>query len=598
MSPAPRSPASPTPPTERVDRWSAMGLGAALFAATLLAYLPTLSAGFIWNDADYVTSPALRSLSGLWRIWFEVGATEQYYPLLHSAFWFQHRLWGDTPAYYHLLNVLLHATSACLFAAVLRRLAVPGAWLAAFVFALHPVCVESVAWIAEQKNTQSLVLYLLAALAYLCFDAERRPGAYVTAFVCFALALLSKTTTATLPAALLVVFWWRRGRLEWHRDVRPLLPWFVVGAAMGLLSAWVEKKFIGAEGAEFALTLWQRGALAGRIVWFYLGKLFWPDNLIFIYPRWIVDASAAWWWLFSAGAVAALGGLWWLRSRWRAPLAVALLFGGSLFPVLGFFNVYGFIFSFVADHWQYLPCLGVIALAAAGLTHLLARFPSAVRWIVPALLLATLGTLSWRQSRMYADMETFYRTTLAQNPGCWMAHNNLGNLLRESGRIDEAIGHFEQGLALTPASAKAHNNLANALLDRQRLQEAGIHYERALALQPDFAHAHNNLATVLRDTGQSAAALAHHATAVRIDPRYADAFNNYGVTLRQLGRLPEALAQFSQAARLDPNSAPAQLNLALVYSMLGQDAESATHYREARRLNPALPDLSAPGRSR
>lgn len=575
-----------------------MGLGAALFAATLLAYLPTLSAGFIWNDADYVTSPALRSLSGLWRIWFEVGATEQYYPLLHSAFWFQHRLWGDTPAYYHLLNVLLHATSACLFAAVLRRLAVPGAWLAAFVFALHPVCVESVAWIAEQKNTQSLVLYLLAALAYLCFDAERRPGAYVTAFVCFALALLSKTTTATLPAALLVVFWWRRGRLEWHRDVRPLLPWFVVGAAMGLLSAWVEKKFIGAEGAEFALTLWQRGALAGRIVWFYLGKLFWPDNLIFIYPRWIVDASAAWWWLFSAGAVAALGGLWWLRSRWRAPLAVALLFGGSLFPVLGFFNVYGFIFSFVADHWQYLPCLGVIALAAAGLTHLLARFPSAVRWIVPALLLATLGTLSWRQSRMYADMETFYRTTLAQNPGCWMAHNNLGNLLRESGRIDEAIGHFEQGLALTPASAKAHNNLANALLDRQRLQEAGIHYERALALQPDFAHAHNNLATVLRDTGQSAAALAHHATAVRIDPRYADAFNNYGVTLRQLGRLPEALAQFSQAARLDPNSAPAQLNLALVYSMLGQDAESATHYREARRLNPALPDLSAPGRSR
>lgn len=580
-------PVSPVHAARDWTPWLVLGL----YAATLAAYWPALHAGFIWNDAEYVTAPALRSLHGLARIWFEVGATEQYYPLLHSAFWVEHRLWGDAPVGYHLATVLQHATAAWLFAAVLRRLAVPGAWLAAFVFALHPVAVESVAWISEQKNTLSLVFYLAAARVYLDFDKQRRGSRYGWALGLFVLALLSKSLTATLPAALLVVFWWKRGRLDWRRDVVPLLPWFGLGASMGLVSAWVERTFIGADGADFALSLLERTLLAGRIIWFYLGKLAWPADLIFIYPRWTVDAAVAWQWIFTVAALGLLAGLWLLRRRNRAPLAAMLFFVGSLFPTLGFFNVYGFIYSFVADHWQYLPSLGLIALFAAGLSGVLARGGAMWRWTVPVLLLGTLAGLSWRQSRMYGDMETFYRTTLAQNPACWMAHNNLGTLLRDSGRGEEAQTHFERVLAIKPDSAKAHNNLGAVLHDRRQSAAALPHYEAAVKLNPRSAEYRDNLATVLREQGRNDDALAQHRASLELDPAFHGARNNYGVTLRAVGRDAEALAQFEQAVRLEPNSAPAHLNLALMFSRAGQKEKAAEHYGEARRLNPALPDL-------
>jgi tetratricopeptide (TPR) repeat protein len=566
-------------------------LCAALLVATILAYLPALRAGFIWNDSDYVTAPHLRSLHGLWRIWFDIGSTEQYYPLLHGVFWVQHQLWGDAPLGYHLATLLLHVAAACLFALVLRRLAVPGAWLAAFVFALHPVCVESVAWVSEQKNTLSLVFYLLAALCYLRFDETRRPKDYALALGLFVCGLLSKTTTATLPPALLVVFWWRRGRLEWLRDVVPLLPWFALAAGMGLLSAWVERTYVGAAGAEFGLGFVERCLLAGRIIWFYLGKLFWPADLIFIYPRWSVDASVAWQWLFPVGVLALVAALWALRRRSRAPLAALLLFAGSLFPVLGFFNVYGFLFSFVADHWQYLPSLALIALATAWLARVLATRAAGVRWGVRLALVGTLGVLSWQQSRMYNDMETFYRTTIAQNPECWMAHNNLGGLLMERGANEEAAMHFERTLQIKPNAAKAHNNLGSIYVSLRRLPEALGHFETAVKQEPRSAKAHNNLAGTLRDLRRLDDALPHHAEAVRLDPEFADAHNSYGVTLRAAGRLSEALSQFQEAAALEPASAPAQLNLALTLSLLGRETESMQHYREARRLNPAIPEL-------
>jgi hypothetical protein len=324
---------------------------ALFFIAALAAYFPALRGDFLWDDAGHVTNPALQSWSGLLRIWFEPGVTQQYYPLLHSAFWLEHKLWGDAVLGYHLINVLQHALAATLFGALLRRLAVPGAWFAAGLFLLHPVCVESVAWICEQKNTLSLVLYLGAALAYLRFDTVRFPRRYVLATLLFVGALLTKTVTASLPAALLVVFWWQRGRLDWRRDVVPLLPWFVLGAGGGLFTAHFEKVLIGAQGAEFNLGALDRVVLAGRVFWFYLGKLAWPAELIFVYPRWNVDASVWWQWVFTLAGLALLGVLIWWQRRARGPLAAALLFGGSLFPVLGFVNVYPFIFSYVADHF-------------------------------------------------------------------------------------------------------------------------------------------------------------------------------------------------------------------------------------------------------
>jgi Tfp pilus assembly protein PilF len=574
---------APAPPRSRQNVW----LAVAVFAATIVAYLPALNSGFIWNDADYVTAPELRSVLGFWRIWFELGATEQYYPLLHSAFWLEHKLWGDAAMGYHLVNVLFHAASACLLAALMRRLEIPGAWLAAFVFALHPVYVESVAWISEQKNTLSLVFYLVAALLFFRFHRERRPRVYIAATIFFAFALLTKSVTATLPPALLVILWWRNGRIDFRRDVVPLLPWFGLGAAMGLVSAYVEKVYIGAHGSEFALTALERGLLAGRIAWFYLGKLLWPAELIFIYPRWNVDASVAWQWMFSLAVLVLLAVLWWMRGRSRAPLAAALFFGGSLIPTIGFFNVYAFIFSFVADHWQYLPSIGIVVLFSAAIAERSGR----VYRSVGVAIVGVLGVLTFQQSRMYADMRTFYSTTLARNSAAWMAHNNLGNLLREAGDLDAARTHYEAALRTRPDLEKAHNNLGIVLRDQKHFDDAERHFRRSLELKPDYADAHNNLGSLLRQRGRPKEALQHLFRALQIDGEFVDARHNLGMALRDEGRVAEAITQFERVIRERPTMAPAHLNLALSLSLVGRMPEAKRHYQEARRLNPAIPDL-------
>jgi hypothetical protein len=328
-----------------------VGLG--LLTLLVMVYLPALQGGMLWDDAAHVTTPELRSLHGLGRIWSELGATQQYYPVLHTVFWIEHRLWGESMVGYHLINLMLHAAAAGLFWRVLRELKLAGAGLAALLFAFHPVCVESVAWISEQKNTLSLVFYLLAALNYLRFEQTRSARGYAWALGFFLLALGTKSVTATLPAALLVLIWWRRGELRWGRDWRPLLPWLVVGAGAGLFTAWVERNLIGATGADYELTLPLRVLLAGRVVIFYLGKLVWPENLIFIYPRWTLDPVIWWQLLLPFGCLAALVALIVKPTRHRGWLTALLLFGGTLFPVLGFFNLYPFAYSYVADHFQY-----------------------------------------------------------------------------------------------------------------------------------------------------------------------------------------------------------------------------------------------------
>ena len=526
-----------------------------IFASTLLAYWPALNGAFIWDDGGHVTRAGLRSLAGLGRIWFEVGATQQYYPLLHSAFWFEYQLWGDAPLGYHLLNVLLHAASACLFGVMLRRLAVPGAWLAALVFALHPVCVESVAWISEQKNTLSTVLYLGAALAYLRFAADRRRAHYALATALFVLALLTKTVTATLPAALLVVFWWQRGRLEWRRDVVPLLPWFVLGLAAGLVTARVEHTLIGTKEAAFSMNAVERVLIAGRVVWFYLGKLFWPVDLEFIYPRWTIGATTAWQYLFPVTAIAALGALWWCRRQWRGPLAGALFFGGTLFPVLGFLNVFPFIYSFVADHFQYVACLGIFAVVSAGVAEIGARTSLQITRFAATLVLLTLGTLTWRQSGIYRDVFVLYETTIAGNPTCWMAHNNLGIALAKAGRKEEAIAHFRQSLQINPDNVEAESNLGSELTALGRPGEALPHLQRALQLLPNLDQGYVNLGLALMALGRSDEGLAAFATAVRQSPRDPGVHYNFGVALASQDRISEAISHFERAVQLKPDYA-------------------------------------------
>lgn len=569
--------------------WSAGWIFAGIFLAALLAYWPALSGGFIWDDEGHVTRADLRGLSGLFRIWTEFGATQQYYPILHSAFWLEHRFWGDAPLGYHLLNVLLHSVAACLFGTLLRRLAVPGATLAAFLFALHPVCVESVAWISEQKNTLSLVFYLCAALAYLRFTERHRSTDYMSATGLFILALLTKTVTASLPAALLVVIWWQRGRLEWKRDVLPLLPWFALGAVSGLVTAHFERVLIGAQGQDFALGLMERCLLAGRVVWFYLGKLVWPVDLIFIYPRWTVDASIWWQWLFLPAALALLAGLvWWHRQRGqRAPLAVALLFAGSLFPVLGFVNVFPFLFSYVADHFQYLASLSVFALAGAGFMNASVRVPRWGQIVTTVILLAGLGCLSWKQSKLYRDNLTLYQSILERNPACWMAHNNLATTLLETGRSEEAKHHLEYTLRLHPDYILAENNLGLVLNRLNRPQEAIPHLEKATRLEPRFFQAHYNLGSAFMALNRLPESLAEFELALKHQPKYPEAEYNLGLVLARLERTGEAIAHFDRALQLKPDYADAELSWGIALMLTGQFPEAVIHFERAISLYPA-----------
>jgi len=614
--------------TDRLGPWAP---GVLVFALVLACYWPALQGGLVWDDTAHVTRADLRSWSGLGRIWSELHATQQYYPVLHSAFWIEHRLWGDATLGYHLVNVFLHATSCCLLALVLRRLlegqraqqacaptgivdgnvagrgagllrsplASPfagAAWLAALLFAVHPVCVESVAWIAEQKNTLSLVFYLLAALAYLDFADRRSRWSYGRALVFFGLALGTKSVTATLPAALLVVLWWRNGRLAWRRDIVPLLPWFVAAATVGLLTVWVERRLIGAEGAAFALSPAARLLLAGRVVWFYLQKLVWPVDLMFVYPRWDVPVAAAGWVGCLVGALVVTAGLWAIRRRNRAPLAGWLFFVGSLFPALGFFNVYPFLFSYVADHFQYQASLGPIVLVAAGLAGLLRRAAPPVRigaGGLGVLVLTAFAVLAHQQSRSYRDGETLYRATLERNPDCWMAHINLGaELAKSPGHTPEVLVHYFAALRLRPDSSEAHNNLANELVKLPgRLPEALAHFERALQLNPDFADAHVNLANALAKVpGRLPEAFDHYREALRLNPGAPEAHFCLATTLEAIpGRAAEAQAEYEEALRLRPAYAEAHDNLAgLLARQPGGVPEALAHYAAALRLRPDL----------
>jgi tetratricopeptide (TPR) repeat protein len=603
-------------------------IAAALVAVTMAVYWPAMHGTLLWDDAGHITRPDLRSLGGLWRIWFEIGATQQYYPLLHSAFWLEHRFWGDHVLGYHLLNVLLHSTAAVLLRVLLLRLHLPGGWLAAWIFALHPMHVESVAWISEQKNTLSTVFYLGAGVVYLGFDRTRSLGSYGVATLLFLAAVSSKTTTVTLPTALLVVFWWSRGTLHLRRDVAPLAPWFAVALLAAATTAWFERAYIGAAGEDFNLGFIERALLAGRVVVFYASTFSWPVDLIFNYPRWEVDGSQWWQYLFLLPVVVVLVGSWCLRGRTRGPLASVLLFVGTLAPALGFINVYPFIYSYVADHFAYLANATLAAGASWLLVHGARRIgPVALRDPVPwvgAIVLLACGWTTWHQSGVYRDVETLYRTTIARNPMSWMAHENLGVLLTSvPGRLSEAAELFQAAARIRP-DAQRRRNYALALADLPgremeairefeslvgmagavssdhvvlgrllsrtplRENEAEPHLWRAVELSPSDADARYALANALARRSDPRAE-AQYRAAISLKPDFAEAHFNLGNLLaRDPRRMADARSSYWRALTTRPEYAEAHYNLGT--SLLGEpgrNLDAVAHLTAAVLLRPS-----------
>jgi protein O-mannosyl-transferase len=576
-----------------------------LLVATVVAYQPVWQAGFIWDDDAMLTANPLVKAGGqgLLDIWV-TSKFHDYVPLTLTTLWLEWHLWGDRPLGYHLVNVLLHALSAVLLWRVLIRLRIPGAPLAAAIFALHPVNVESVAWIAERKNTLAMFFYLLSLLAYLRSEAgpaapNARQGLwYGLALGAFLLALTSKTAVAPLPLVLLGLAWWQRGRVE-VKDVLRTLPFFALTAAASLVALWFQySRAIGASLLDVRSgSLWSRLAGAGWAIWFYLYKAVWPLNLSFVYPRWQVDPAGPLAYLPGLLLVLAFVLCWRFRQSWGRPGLFALgYFVLLLLPVLGFVNIYFMRFSLVSDHWQYFAIIGPIALIAGALTAGMKRLGQANRvlQLAPgAVILLALGGLSWKQARIYADQETLWRDTIAANPACWMAHNNLGNIFTDKGRIDEALREYEEVIRLQPDNADAHNNLGTCLTRKGQTDAAIRQFQEALSLQSDNANAHFNLGAALDQKGQADEAIRHYRESLRIKANNPNGHFNLGTALLAKGQLDEAISQLQEAVRLQPDNADARNNLGAALSMKGRIEEAVSQFREVVRLKPDDPDAKA-----
>jgi len=620
--------------------WGAAGL----LLLVALVYAPTLANGFVSDDTFYVqVNQQLNSAAGLRDIWLKPGATVQYYPLVHTLLWLQYQAWELTPRWYHLVNLLAHAGVAVLLWRVLARLAVPAAWLVAAAFAVHPVQVETVAWISEQKNLFSAALALGAILAWLRFDpllvaqpdgdsGAGVPGnhwlAYAVALALFVASLLCKTVTATLPAVLLVLIWWKRGQVTW-RDVARLLPFFAIGLALSWVTVWMEQTTVGARGAAWELSPLARVLIAGRAVWFYAGKLVWPHPLAFTYPRWIIDTHAAWQYVYPVGALAVVGLLWALRGRvGRGPLAAALIFGGVLTPALGFFDVYPFLFSFVADHYVYHASMAGIALIIAGVLLAARRFvprlsfesiggnPAA--WGLAAALLAPLAIVAHRETYAYHDEESLIVDAIQAMPSSWAAQFRYAGLLINQRQYEQALEHYREALRLFPthnplnlslgttlASLQQHEaaiaafqtalagrldaddrraayfHVGNELSALRRYEEAIQNYRAAIELDPNAAQARFNLALALREQGQLPAAAEQLRALLERHPEAAEAQHALGVVLRDQGQADAALQALAEAVRLAPDRAPFLVDLALSEMQSQKWPAAADHLRAA-----------------
>jgi tetratricopeptide (TPR) repeat protein len=589
------------PPRAKTNRLSQLLLALGLMGVTLAFYFRSLTGDFIWDDNTYISDNwVLRSLAGLRAIWEDPSATCQYYPLSFTFFWTIHHFFGLNPVAYHLVTVLLHGAAAVLLWQVLERLRMRGALLAGVIFALHPVNVMSVAWMTELKNTLSASLALGACWAYLRFAGlgvygvkrARREcwGWYALALALFQLAMFAKTAVSFLPVTLFLIVWWQRERVTW-RDALALVPMLGISIGMGLLTIYIERHAGGASGSDFTIPFLDRVLISGRSFWFYLGKLVWPDRLTFIYPRWKVDTGQWWQWLYPIATVAVLAGSWLARGRiGKGVFAAIMHFYISTSMLVLAVVLYMMQYSFVADHWAYFGSMSMIALAAAGIAR---AAEWAGRWGRPLELGAgiglalLLGTRTSAQCAMYSNLETLWRTTLAGNPECWMAHNNLALYLLRQGRIDEAIQECDAALRLNPNDGEAWTNLGLAMLRLGRNGGAAIDFRSATQVDPNFAEAWSDLGLALANQGEIDEAIAQFRKAAQVGPAFAGARYNLGLALIRQGRIDEAIEQFRAALRIDPDYGDAEYDLGLALFQQGDAGDAISHMERALELEPA-----------
>ncbi len=574
-----------------------------------MSYLPATRLGFVWDDVIITTLSAVREWGGIRDLWFApVSAYRQgtvgeyhYWPLLYTAFWLQHKLWGFAPAGFHVASIALHFINTALLWRLLRRLRVAGAWWIAAVFAVHPLHVESVTWVIAQKDLLSTLFYLAAFSAWLSFVETPRLRRHLAALALFAAALLCKSSAVSLPAALLIRHWWKHGRVT-GADLLRLLPMALVGLALIAVDMAVYSKV----NLSFDYSPVQRALIAAHALWFYAGKLLWPVDLALFYPHWDVDTAspAAWGYLIAAVCLAA--GLWLLRHRTgRGPLACLLFFAVTLSPVLGFVD-YGYMnVSFAADRYQYLAGAGVLALAIGAAARGAVRLPDAPRKAAAGAGLAVLlllGTATWKQSGVYQDDLTLFSHAAAVNPDSWAAHHYAGTESFERHRYEQAERHLRRSLALKPRDRFGRRprntlqNIAETLRRRGRLEEAVETYRAVAAKDPGYAMAHAGMADAMLRLRRYGAAVDAVERALALKPPARTVKGLRALRIQALDRAAarrfadrryrEALALYRRLAELHPDNADAHSNAGASLHHLGRLDAARRSFRRALSLNP------------
>ena len=543
---------------------SAVVKAALILLACLWIYSPVFQGEWLWDD-DYLLTdnPVVQSPDGLWKIWF-APATADYFPLTMSALWLQWKFFGLDSTGYHIVSIVLHALGAGLVWLLLRCIGVRGAWLAGLVFAVHPLSVESVAWVSELKNTFSLPFFLAAACFFVRFVENGRGLLYALTLVFFLAAMLAKSSVVMFPVAMLVYLWWRRGRIDW-RELWMAAPFFLISLLLGLVTLHFQhSRAIGDEPIPIG-GLDSRFAIAGMAVVFYLSKILWPVPLVPIYPQWQANPPEFWQFLPWPLLAAAVLVFWFKRKTWgrHAILGTGFYFI-MLLPVLGFVAMSYMRVGWVADHFLYIPMIGILALGVAAGCRLCDLAPAIWRpafVAASAVLVCTLSILSHRYAEVWQNEDKLWSYTLRHNWNSWQAHNRLGAREFNRGHVDVALQHFQEATRLRPDLAETQNNLGSAVLAKKDTQAAIRHFREALRLSPTIVAIQSNLANALMLDGQPEEACELYGDLARRFPQSATFLCNWGVALYRTDRREEAIAAFQRALEIDPMLADARDNL-------------------------------------
>jgi Flp pilus assembly protein TadD len=566
--------------------WRLVTQVAIILGAVLLVYLPALRGGFVWDDEQLITSnPLLRSFSGLVEIW-SGGRTADYFPITNTLFWVEHHLFGDNAIGYHAFNILLQAADAVLVWLVLRRLKIPGAWFAGLIFGIHPVHVQSVAWISELKNVFAIFFMLLSILCFLEIDAKPRARrSYILALIFFVLALLSKTQVVFMPIALLLCLWWRDQRSEtFRRDAIRVWPFFAMAAVFSLITIWFQNRGIGEEEIIIG-SLPRRLVNAGMAIWWYAGKVFLPNRLMAVYPAWRFDSPDLWEWLPLIALVSLIGLFWFLRNRGtRGAFFAAAYFVIALLPVAGFVRMaYVRSGTLVADHLQYFADVALIAFVCAGIAMFANCMRREIKTAIAAISILSIGVLgafAWQRAQIFHDEESLWHDNLAKNPDAWQAHARLGQYSFRNEKYFDAIEHLRRAVELKPELPEHHNLLGLAYCRAERFEEGIAEYREALRLKEakpttaqtaSVATIRTNLANALTIIGNKLSGGANEIPA--------DAMRRYD----------EAIAQYEKALELEPNQPAIHRNLGMLLARLGRYDEAKAHLQRTLQIVPNEP---------